>query len=551
MKRGNKLLFLGLFFILLISGVLRFWNLSEYPIHLTIDEVAIGYNAYSILKTGRDEHGSFLPLAFKSTGDWKPPVLVYLMVPSVALFGLNEFGVRFPMALVGTITPFVVFLLIKKLSNNLLLSFLTAFSLAISPWHIHYSRASFEAVVALFFLLLGTLFFLEGKEGRKGLFLLSIIFLVLSMYAYHAERIFTPIFFLMLVFLYRKEVFSLGKNLILFLGIGFLFFLPLLLMMLDPRGQTRAKMTFISQDIEISRELHLPEEKLSLTQKILDNNLLILGNFWIKRYLNYWDPRFIFFKGMKLTLPDCPDIGILHLFEIPFFIVGVLVFFFGKEKFISAAGKKLIIFWLLLGPFPASLANNDQHTLRSLTTIPAFQFLIGVGLYFVWEKWVKNSIVRKILAGAIMFLMFIFSLFYYFDLYYIHHPFQFSEYYDYGYKEMSLFAWENQTKFERIIVDYNFGSLGPYLTGVPHLYILFYGKYDPASYQNRPNLNSNDFANFYFRPINWREDSNLKNTLFIGSPWSLPLDGIKEEQILKKVYFKNGNLGFLAVKNLE
>jgi 4-amino-4-deoxy-L-arabinose transferase-like glycosyltransferase len=218
------------------------------------------------------------------------------MVPSVALFGLNEFGVRFPMALVGTITPFVVFLLIKKLSNNLLLSFLTAFSLAISPWHIHYSRASFEAVVALFFLLLGTLFFLEGKEGRKGLFLLSIIFLVLSMYAYHAEKIFTPIFFLMLVFLYRKEVFSLGKNLILLLGVGFLFFLPLLLMMLDPRGQTRAKMTFISQDIEISRELHLPEEKLSLTQKILDNNLLILGNFWIKRYLNYWDPRFIFLR---------------------------------------------------------------------------------------------------------------------------------------------------------------------------------------------------------------------------------------------------------------
>jgi len=150
-----------------------------------------------------------------------------------------------------------------------------------------------------------------------------------------------------------------------------------------------------------------------------------------------------------------------------------------------------------------------------------------------------------------MVLMIIFSLFYYFDLYYIHHPFQFSEYYDYGYKEMSLFAWENRSKFDRIIVDYNFGSLGPYLTGVPHLYMLFYGKYDPASYQSRPNIDSNDFANFSFRPINWREDSKLKNTLFIGSPWSLSLDGVKEEQILKKVYFKNGNLGFLAVKSLE
>src|SRR3990170_6052123 len=89
--------------IVLIAAVLRLWKLDNIPPHLTPDEAALGYNAYSILKTGKDEYGEFLPIIFKSFGDYKPGLYVYLTVPFVAFFGLNEYTVRLPSAIFGII----------------------------------------------------------------------------------------------------------------------------------------------------------------------------------------------------------------------------------------------------------------------------------------------------------------------------------------------------------------------------------------------------------------------------------------------------------------
>src|SRR3990170_9089170 len=146
--------------ILLLAIFFRFFRLSSDPVSLSMDEVSIGYNAYSILKTARDEWGNLLPLAFRSVGDYKPPVNIYLTVPSIFIFGLTEFGVRFPVALIGTLSVLVLILLLKELGfrKNGYLS--GGFWLAISPWHVHFARGSFEAVMALFFILLGVLVFL-------------------------------------------------------------------------------------------------------------------------------------------------------------------------------------------------------------------------------------------------------------------------------------------------------------------------------------------------------------------------------------------------------
>jgi len=540
-----------LFFLLIIfllGTFLRFWQLADYPVHLTIDEVAVGYDSFSLLKTARDEHGAFLPLAFESTGDWKPPILFYLTVPSILVFGMSEFGVRFPLALIGSLIPWLAFLIIRRLTKNDLLGLFTSFSLAISPWLIHFSRISHDSVLGLFFVLLGVWLFLKAIEEKEKLLLLSAFSFALSMYSCHAERIFTPLLVLGLALIYRKKIWLKRKQAFFAFILGFLLLLPLGLLMAGPQGQRRAQMTFLSQDIEISRELHSANQKLSLTETILDNNFLILGNFWLKRYLNYWDPNFLFFKGMKLSLPGAPDIGLFHLFEFPFFVLGLGLLFFKKGIF-NKKTKMVIIIWLLLGPIAASFANNEQHASRSLTTIPMPQLMVALGLFYVFKEFIQKNFKRIIIFCLVISGVVLFSLFYYFDLYYLHYPVQFSEYFDYGYKELSLYAWEHQREYQEIIVDYNFGTLGPYITGVPHLYALFYGQYDPLLYQKRPDFQSNNFANFTFRPIYWPEDRGKKQTLFMGSPWSLPPKDLQDEQILKKVYFKNGELGFLVVKS--
>src|SRR5689334_16268177 len=96
------------FVIFFLAFFARFYQLTQFPPGLTIDEVAIGYNAYSILKTGKDEWGNFLPLSFRSVGDYKAPILIYLTVPFIALFGETEFAVRLPVAISSLISVFVI-----------------------------------------------------------------------------------------------------------------------------------------------------------------------------------------------------------------------------------------------------------------------------------------------------------------------------------------------------------------------------------------------------------------------------------------------------------
>src|SRR3989338_7724094 len=102
--------------IVIFGGLLRFWGLGENPPGLYWDEASLGWNAYSVLKTGLDEHGRFLPVdTFFAFGDYKPPLYIYAAVPAIWLFGLNEFSVRFPSAVAGTGLIVVAYFLAKEL----------------------------------------------------------------------------------------------------------------------------------------------------------------------------------------------------------------------------------------------------------------------------------------------------------------------------------------------------------------------------------------------------------------------------------------------------
>jgi len=540
-----------LFLVISIGFFFRFWRLAKYPTSLSIDEVAVAYNSYSILKTGRDEWGNFLPLAFRSIGDWKPPVLGYLMIPAIAVFGLNEFGTRFTEAFFGVLTLPFVYLLIKQIAKNEKVALLTTFSLAVSPWHLQVSRMTHEAVLALFWVIVGTWLFLISLEREKKWYWLAAIFFSLSLYTYHAERVFTPIFVFGLVVIFRKELMRDRRDVVPAVILGILLSLPFVKIMLGPEGQTRATHIFIDRDFLLNFQLHKKGENLTFLEKVFDNNLLLIFNFWVKRYLNYFDFSFLFFKGIKLTLPEAPDSGVMYLFELPLLLMGIWQIFI-KRKFLTKKYYLLVIFWLLAGPLAASFSNNEQHAARSLTTLPIPQFLVGVGMLFLIEEAVRLGKRKSFLiflgSAIIIFISFI----YYIDLYYLHFPVHYSEFWDYGLKEAAQFAWEHQKDYKEIVFDPAFGTKGPYIIGTPYLYVLFYGKYEPSLFQKDPRRqersDSVDFANFTFRSIYWPKDRFKRDTLFIGSPWALSREELGSAKILKEISFQNGVVGFLIVE---
>jgi len=141
--------------VFVLGAFLRFYNLSNNPPGLYVDEASIGYNALSILETGRGEYGKAFPVYFRSFGDYKMPLYIYLSVIPIKLFGLNPFSIRFCSAFFGSLSIILIYFLVKKLfsqkSSFLPLSIVSSVIFAISPWSIFNSRAAFEVETALFF----------------------------------------------------------------------------------------------------------------------------------------------------------------------------------------------------------------------------------------------------------------------------------------------------------------------------------------------------------------------------------------------------------------
>jgi len=133
--------------VLLLASVIRLWDLSNTPISLYWDEMDVGYQAYSILNTGKDYFGNFLPLTPHSFADFRAPVFIYLTIPFIQVFDLTALGVRLPAAVAAVVSIYLIFLVAKEILENKKLALIAALILAFSPWHIHYSRMSFEATI--------------------------------------------------------------------------------------------------------------------------------------------------------------------------------------------------------------------------------------------------------------------------------------------------------------------------------------------------------------------------------------------------------------------
>ncbi|MCL4415384.1 MAG: phospholipid carrier-dependent glycosyltransferase [Actinobacteria bacterium] len=203
---GSKKIIFIVMLLTVIGGLLRFYGNTKNPNSLNIDEVSYGYSAYSILKTGHDENGIFMPLSFRSVGDYKNPVLIYSLVFPIAIFGLNEFSVRFTTALAGVLTIPIFFFFLSSLIKNRKIALVGTALLTISPWHIYYSRFASDHIMGLFFLILGMYFFQRILEGRKIWAILSGITLILSMYTYHSQRLFVPMLVLLIIFFNWKKL---------------------------------------------------------------------------------------------------------------------------------------------------------------------------------------------------------------------------------------------------------------------------------------------------------------------------------------------------------
>lgn len=552
---NKKIVIILLTAIIILAAVLRLWGLGAVPASPDWDEAALGYNAYSLLQTGRDEYGKFMPIVFQSFNDYKPAVYSYFIIPLLPFFGLTTFAVRLPSAILGILTVLATFFLMKELFGNYetknkshkesdVIALLTTFLLAISPWHIQFSRVAFEANAGLAFSVLSILFFLKGLR-KPWLLLLSATCMALNLSIYQSERVFMPLIAIALACIYWKQLIVLPKKyLIGTVVIGLLFTSPLLLYIsTNPSALSRAKgVSVLSQPTPSSEAI----AKRYLADKtsgnsfgaLFHNRRIAQAKDVISGYVAHYDPNWLFITGDD-SRHHAPSMGLLYLWELPFLLIGIYSLFF----FPFPRRTKLFLFaWFLLAPIPASVTFDVPHAVRTLNFLPTFQLFIALGLVTATAWMSKQKILRLSLKYPFLFLVIVLALFnfcYYVNQYFVQLNYFSSKDWQYGYKEAVAELTKIEPGYKKIVIS----NVSP--MDQSYIFILFYEKYPPQEYQKQKekiNENSGGFAQMHafdryeFRPIDWDKEVKNGKILYVGLPSNFPGD----IRTVKTIYYLDG-----------
>jgi len=543
----NKVL---LILIIALALFLRLYKVTSIPPSLNWDEVSIGYNAYSVLKTGKDEWGQLMPLHFKSYGEYKLPAQIYASIPGVAIFGLNELGVRITPAIYGTLTVLFLFFLAKEISKNSWVGILSASLLAISPWHIQLTRASFESSFSVFWVTLGVWFFLKGFK-KPMWWIISTVPFVISIYTYNSARVFTPIFLIILFLLYRKEVLSKVKFFAFSILIFAVLIIPLAQFFVSGEATARLKLVSITDDPGFVQRINKARGNTKLPgplPKLIHNKVTHFSYVFAGNYLAHFTSDFLFINGAGHRQQHVQGIGELYVVQMPFIILGLIYLFNKKNKW-----RWLLISWILLAFIPVSATvDSIPNALRTLLAVIPYQIITALGFWWTLQLFGRKQILRctTIVISVVILAV---SFRSYLNNYYNTYPVLYSRDWQYGYKQVASYIKDHYNEYDLIVFSRSYGE--------PHMFTLFFLNWDPAKYQNDPNMDRFEafrwiwvlkFDKFYFPDLgdtgtkfaDVKKENPGKKILFIGKIGDFPDNLLR----LLTVDFLNGDRAFEIVK---
>jgi 4-amino-4-deoxy-L-arabinose transferase-like glycosyltransferase len=534
--------------ITFFAGLLRFYKLSQFPVHLGHDEVTQLYDAISIAQTGKDVYGNYMPLIFESVNDFKPPFYTYATVISYFIFGNKELTIRIVAAFFGTLIIPATYFFVRKLFKSSKIAIICSLLAAIAPYEMFYSRKSFESGTGVFFMLTGFTFllsFLDKPKKRNGLYI-GIVLLAFSMYVHFSQAIIVPLLFISFWLIYKKK-FKLSNS-ALFIGLFAL--LPFIsIILLSPDARSRSKDVYITQDIKLGQQIDYSKTENKFTSLI--GRYKTIADYSFNRYLSHLNPIFLFSNGLDLTNRGPMGIGPLYFVQLPFFIFGIY-YLVRKEKLIE--GKRFVLAWVILGLLLSGLTFEELSPHRSIIVFTMLNVISGIGIYWFYEKVRKfDSYFIRAAIYSFTTLVFALNFIHFYHVYAVNFPYEKSQKIHYPYEQLARFAWSEYENYENIVFDPFFGHPEPFIGTAAHYYFAYYGDYPPEEFQKQYRLGDQEkreviFDKFSIRKVDWRVDRHLQKTLVIASKWSLPIDEIEKEKIIKIFYFYNNrDIAYYAV----
>src|SRR3989344_3342913 len=507
--------------ILFLSLFLRFYKLNTIPFGLNLDEASMGYNAYSLLETGKDRYCQAFPIIFRSFGSFQAPLYTYLTVPAVLFFGNTIFAVHFVAALSGFILIVTTFLIAYTgLKQNFNLAILVTSIVGFAPWSVLFTRFGTEASLGVAVFVLSVYLFIKALDN-KLFFIPASFFSGIATHAYYSERVISIFFYVGFISLFYKKLFMNKRWIILGMIIFALTLLPHLIIV-ESGAFTRR----LDQVNYFSQETFLNQGE-NLRYVPLGRSIYILREF-LSQYITYFSPKNLFFDADPQIARSIPDLSVFYSWMVVPYLFSI--YYFYKNRFLPLV--KILILIIIISPIPAALTRDPFYTLRTLIFLWTISFAIALGIYHF-----LLSIPKFYQRAGLILPFIVFSIMSLYISYFILFKYERAENFGYSYMKAAEFIDQNKKYSQKKFVIDNPRDLG---AGVR---IAYFKKYDPIQLQQvlQPQVSNQYYSSIEFeevqkvnnidaRPIFWEKDVKIDQIL-VGDSLAISDEQIREHKL--------------------
>jgi 4-amino-4-deoxy-L-arabinose transferase-like glycosyltransferase len=455
-SKSNLLATIGLAILLVAASVPRVVALGRVPLGLNQDEACNGYDAYSLLETGRDQAGNRLPLTIQALNDYRMPLFDYSLVPLVGVFGLNTASVRLGAALWG-IADLVALALLGWLMFGMRGSAIAVVLAALSPWHLPLSRFGTEVISAAATTSWAMVCFLLWRRRRwSGWLILSALFFGVSLYSYSVTKLFVPVWIIVLAIFYRRDLRQHLKTAVAAASIIVLYALPEMLLLWSNGRRVQARFNQIS---------------------IFRADGWTLRTLWdfFRNLISHFSPGYLFIHGQRVERAETfhpPGFGQLLAVQAVMVVLALCALCDRRYR----KPVLLLLAWLVAAALPVALTLPSPQALRNVLAITPWTLLSALGMVFLLDLEFVPALARQVAVGVLLiatlwqgasFLRFYFGPY----------PTMAARVYQYGMEQVvNAIETFSRGDDEPVIITQRVWQ--------PYIYVLFYRRYPPAQFQS-------------------------------------------------------------------
>ncbi len=488
-----------LVFILMIGSVVRLYGLGKFPNALNADEASSGYDAYSLMKYGIDRGGNSYPVYLYAWGNGQSILYSIITIPVILFTGLTEYGIRLPMTIVGCMSLYVFYYLLKNIFDNKKMALIGTAFFAICPWHIMKSRWGMECNLFPDLILLSVLLLSLGiKNKNNKLYVLGFIFLAISSYSYATSYLFLPVFVLGILgyLIYIKE--TDWKRVTIYLSIMFLICVPIIIyVIINTLDLNQIKIFGIAIPRMISNRYD-------------EASTIFSGNLYENCVNNLLETvRILLLQIDGLEWNAIAGYGLFYGFSIIWLIYGIYI---SIKKYKKNVLNMVMHIWMISSIVLCAFCIPNINRINIIMIPCIYYIVIGLYEFFSRYKFVIPCIVALYIGILVCFIE-----------EYINKDYNEYATFTSGVEEVSKYCENGE--YENVYCLYSFKE--------PFIYFLFYSEYDTNNYV--------ETVEFF------REDGTFENVKSFGKyHFYLPED-IPDKSIV--IVPKNASIDFKNIKN--